>query len=78
MQGFSNIINDLATNAKDLIARYRQHGELQKPYIDLLGNHSSMVTAIRKDTLVEVKDCPLCGHRYDDITAKYWTTCSYH
>lgn len=66
LQGFSNIINDLVNNAKDLIARYRQHGELQKSYIDLLGNHSSMLTALRKDTLAEVKDCPLCGHRYDD------------
>lgn len=68
LPGFSSIINDLVTNAKDLISRYRQHGELQKSYIDLLGNHSSMLTALRKDTLVEVKDCPLCGHRYDDNT----------
>ncbi len=68
LPGFSNVINDLVTNAKDLIARYRQHGELQKSYIDLLGNHSSMLTALRKDTLAEVKDCPLCGHRYDDNT----------
>lgn len=66
LPGFSSVINDLVINAKDLISRFRQHGELQKSYIDLLGNHRSMLTALRKDTLVEVKDCPLCGHRYDD------------
>lgn len=68
LPGFPNIIDDLVTNAEDLITRYRQLGELQKSYIDLLGNHSAMQTALRKDTLVEVKNCPLCGHRYDDNT----------
>lgn len=68
LPGFPNIIDDLVTNAEDLIARYRQHGELQKSYIDLLENHNSMLKTIRKDTLAEVKDCPLCGHRYDDNT----------
>lgn len=68
LSSFSDIINDLVINAKDLIARYRQHGELQKSYINLLDNHSSMLTALRKDTLAEVKDCPLCGHQYDDNT----------
>ena len=68
LPSFSNIIEDLVANAKDLIARYRQYGELQKSYINLLGNHSSMLKVLRKETLGEVKDCPLCGHQYDDNT----------
>lgn len=68
LPSFSNIINALVTNAKDLIASYRQQGELQKSYIDLLRNHQSMLTTLRKDILAKVRNCPLCGHRYDDNT----------
>ena len=66
LPSFSNIIEDLVVKAKDLINRYNQHGELQKSYINLLGDHNSMQKTLSKDTLREVKDCPLCGHQYDD------------
>lgn len=65
---FSNIIEDLVAQAKALINRYNQHDDLQKSYIDLLGYHRSMLKTLREDTLGEVKDCPLCGHQYDDNT----------
>ena len=68
LPNFSDIIEDLVAKAKDLINRYNQHEDLQKSYIDLLGYHGSMLTTLRKDTLGEVKDCPLCGHQYDDNT----------
>ena len=68
LSGFPSIINDLVTYAKDLVARYRQQGELQKSHIDLLGNHHSMLSALREESFAAVKDCPLCGYQYEDHT----------
>lgn len=68
LPSFSSVIDDLVTYAINLITRYRQHGELQRSYIDLLENHRSMLSALRGDSLDAVKDCPLCGHQYEDHT----------
>lgn len=68
LPSLSSVINDLVTYAKNLIASYRQHGELQRSYIDLLRNHHSMLSVLREESLTAVKDCPLCGHQYEDHT----------
>lgn len=68
LPSFASVIDDLVTYAEKLITRYRLHGELQRSYINLLGNHHSMLSALREESLAAVKDCPLCGHQYEDHT----------
>ena len=63
---FSDIINALVVDAKTLVMRYDQCDAIQKSYIDLCTTHSSMQRILSKENLAKEKDCPLCGHQYDN------------